>query len=74
MDSSLITDSGLRPTLQLNSFSNEQLIEQIGVMADQALFKGKVDILDDAAKLANRALRILKMVRAALIYLSLVMG
>ncbi|MCX5880397.1 MAG: LA2681 family HEPN domain-containing protein, partial [Deltaproteobacteria bacterium] len=54
MDSSLITDSGLRPTLQPNSFSNEQLIEQIGVLADQALFKGKVAILDDAAKLATR--------------------
>lgn len=54
MDSSLITDSGLQPTLHANSFSNEQLIEQIGVMADQALFKGSVDILDNAAKLATR--------------------
>ena len=54
MGSSLITDSGLQPTLQPNSFSNEQLIEQIGVLADQALFKGNVDLLDDAAKLATR--------------------
>jgi hypothetical protein len=54
MDSSLITDSILQPKLHPNSFSNEQLIEQIGVMADQALFKGNVDILDDAAKLATR--------------------
>ena len=54
MDSSLITDSGLQPTVHQNNFSNEQLIEQIGVMADQALFKGNVEILDDAAKLATR--------------------
>ncbi len=54
MDSSLATDSGIQPTLQPNCFSDEQLIEQIGVMADQALFKGNVDILADAAKLAAR--------------------
>ncbi|MBI5589089.1 MAG: hypothetical protein HY881_01265 [Deltaproteobacteria bacterium] len=54
MTSSQIMDLGLQPTAHVNNFSNEQLIEQIGVMADQALFKGKVDILDDAAKLATR--------------------
>ena len=53
MDGSLISNSELLPTLLPNSFSNEQLIEQIGVLADQALLKGNVDILDDAAKLAN---------------------
>ncbi len=54
MANSQITDSGLQPMVQANKFSNEQLIEQIGVLADQALFKGKVAILDDAAKLATR--------------------
>jgi tetratricopeptide (TPR) repeat protein len=49
-----IMDSGLQPAEQAGIFSNEQIIEQIGVMADQALFKKKMDILDDAAKLAAR--------------------
>jgi tetratricopeptide (TPR) repeat protein len=49
-----IMDSGLQPAEQAGVFSNEQIIEQIGVMADQALFQGKMDILDDAAKLAAR--------------------
>ncbi len=54
MGSSLITDSGIQSTLQPNCFSNEQLIEQIGVLADQALFKGNMDFLADAVKLATR--------------------
>ena len=37
MANSQIMDSGLQPTVQANNFSNEQLIEQIGVMADKAL-------------------------------------
>ena len=45
MDGSLISNSELLPTLLPNSFSNEQLIEQIGVLADQALLKGNVDTL-----------------------------
>jgi tetratricopeptide (TPR) repeat protein len=54
MANSQILDSELQPTVQEAIFSNEQLIERIGVLADQALFKGKVDILDDAAKMATQ--------------------
>jgi tetratricopeptide (TPR) repeat protein len=49
-----MADSGLQPALQAINFSIEQIIEHIGVMADKALFKGKADILDDAAQLAAR--------------------
>lgn len=52
---SQIMDSELKPPVQAAAiFSDEQLIEKIGVLADQALFKGKADILDDAARLAAR--------------------
>jgi len=54
MATSQIMESELQPTVQAAIFSNEQLIEKIGVLADQALFKGKVDILDDAAILATQ--------------------
>ena len=47
-------DSGLQPAEPASIFSNEQIIEQIGVLADQGLFKGKADILNDAAKLATQ--------------------
>jgi tetratricopeptide (TPR) repeat protein len=54
MANSQIMNSELQPMEQANIFSNEQIIEQIGVMADQALFKGKMDILDEAAELSTR--------------------
>lgn len=54
MGSSLITDSVLQPTAHPNAFSNEQLVEQIGVLADQALLQGSADILDDASKLVSQ--------------------
>lgn len=49
-----ITDSESLRASPVNMLSNDQLIEQIGIMADQALYKGKADILDDAAKLATQ--------------------
>ena len=66
MSKSQIMDSGLQLVMQGNNLSNEQLIEQIGVMTDDpsVCVMGRSDF-------ANRTLRILKMVRAALIYLSL---
>ena len=109
MDSSLILDSGLLPTLQPNSFSwdralvirpnfgmamankgysllhyalRNHLEHNYLLIQDDALYasSGKSGLrgMDDGSvyvigqsDFANRTLRILKMVRAALIYLSL---
>jgi tetratricopeptide (TPR) repeat protein len=54
MANSQIMDPELQPAVQAAIFSNEHLIEKIGVLADQALFKGKADILEDAAKLSTQ--------------------